>query len=726
MKNGDLDVDNITIESTVTAKGPVFIQVGTPNYQADSANLKVGSNAKLFYNVNESESTGNKASFIFVNTDDYPVTVEYAGSANATNDKYINAGIITNGEQLSGTPYVPTIDIVGGYLNGGSGDGLYGPGFADYNITGGTIVGVTGVEVRAGNLTISGDTTSIIGTSQTFSCNPNSNGSTTYGAGVAVVQHTTLHPIDVKISGGSIKGVRSFHQDSVEEYSEPNEVTISIEGGSFNGEVYSQKDGFIAGGVFTSDVSAYCANGYSIVKNGDSYTAGVDVDLSFTISTDSVGNTSVQVDYATDVTIDEPRTEVAWTLNGQPFSTDRLIIPTEFGEYTVTVTVYDLNGVSGTATAVYDFVSEHTVTLVLPDGTQETRIVPHNGTVTDLPTPEDTHYSYIWIDDRDMGFDDTTKVDRDLTVTAKLVMSDIDISVSIIREDGKVFLQATWTPGMDIENETHGWSIDNQQVTDDRVELTTDYRHYTFEVGGNTADGTLAYAYWEDNLCIPTDDETQIETDSGEVSIVAPDAEDPVIDQVIDFVKPETTDDDKVTVAIKGTITDTSATVDLSVEDISGNGQSWTEGMAAAVDVTVKNVDDGYDLQITVKIEVPADYLGVAAFFYDGVGKNLKRVDCSIDLETGLVTIFTDHNTPYVVQVLTTENPEPIVPVDPEEPEEPGRPVVDPDDDYVPLPPSVNGSSGSSDDTITIVACAAAAVVAALMAVFLVLMYRKD
>ena len=43
------------------------------------------------------------------------------------------------------------------------------------------------------------------------------------------------------------------------------------------------------------------------------------------------------------------------------------------------------------------------------------------------------------------------------------------------------------------------------------------------------------------------------------------------------------------------------------------------------------------------------------------------------------------------------------------------------------LPPIIKpGTSGSSnDDAITIVACAAAAVVAALMAVFLIVLYRK-
>lgn len=51
-------------------------------------------------------------------------------------------------------------------------------------------------------------------------------------------------------------------------------------------------------------------------------------------------------------------------------------------------------------------------------------------------------------------------------------------------------------------------------------------------------------------------------------------------------------------------------------------------------------------------------------------------------------------------------------------------PPIDDDDDYVPIPPVID-NSGSDDDTTTIVACAAAAVVAALMAVFLIMEYRK-
>ena len=58
--------------------------------------------------------------------------------------------------------------------------------------------------------------------------------------------------------------------------------------------------------------------------------------------------------------------------------------------------------------------------------------------------------------------------------------------------------------------------------------------------------------------------------------------------------------------------------------------------------------------------------------------------------------------------------------------EKPYVPPYIPDDDYVPLPPTVVQESNDASDTTTIVACAAAAVVAALMAAFLILEYRKD
>ena len=71
------------------------------------------------------------------------------------------------------------------------------------------------------------------------------------------------------------------------------------------------------------------------------------------------------------------------------------------------------------------------------------------------------------------------------------------------------------------------------------------------------------------------------------------------------------------------------------------------------------------------------------------------------------IIIETNHNTPFYVSYEVKPDL-----------------VVVPDDDE--LPPFIPAQPKDDDDSVTIVACAAAAVVAALMAVFLILTYRKD
>ena len=90
-------------------------------------------------------------------------------------------------------------------------------------------------------------------------------------------------------------------------------------------------------------------------------------------------------------------------------------------------------------------------------------------------------------------------------------------------------------------------------------------------------------------------------------------------------------------------------------------------------------------------------------------------------LEFGLdgVSFTVNGFSPFMLGAKQTVVPEP----------EPEYPPFNPgwnDDDYVPLPPViVQEPSENNDDTTTTVACAAAAVVAAIMAVFLIMEYRK-
>lgn len=103
-------------------------------------------------------------------------------------------------------------------------------------------------------------------------------------------------------------------------------------------------------------------------------------------------------------------------------------------------------------------------------------------------------------------------------------------------------------------------------------------------------------------------------------------------------------------------------------------------------------------------------------FWVDDYG-NLEVMEHQWIGET--LRMWTDHFSYFVMGTasMIPEEPEPEYP-----PYNPGWS----DDDYVPLPPViVQEPSENNDDTTTTVACAAAAVVAAIMAVFLIMEYRK-
>ena len=137
-----------------------------------------------------------------------------SGDSEGTNAKFtINDGVVTssNGAAI----YAPQV-------NGST------------TINGGTLTGETGVEVRAGELSIHDGT--ITGESKAYEVTPNKNGLTTFGAAISVAQHTTKQPVTVSIDGGEMYGTVPFsfanalgHDQSI-----LDEVDIKITGGAFN------------------------------------------------------------------------------------------------------------------------------------------------------------------------------------------------------------------------------------------------------------------------------------------------------------------------------------------------------------------------------------------------------------------------------------------------------------------------------------------------------------
>lgn len=138
------------------------------------------------------------------------------------------------------------------------------------------ITSETGIEVRAGELTVNGAT--VEATAQEFSCVPNGNGTTTVGAAIAIAQHTTKQNIAVTINGGSFKGVKALNESNPQANAPAPQVKLSIDGGTFIGDISTvDVTGFINGGAFTDLASAvkYAADGATITLAGDANGNGV-------------------------------------------------------------------------------------------------------------------------------------------------------------------------------------------------------------------------------------------------------------------------------------------------------------------------------------------------------------------------------------------------------------------------------------------------------------------
>lgn len=179
---------------------------------------------------------------------------DYGASLKVTNSNIsgtIYYGIVTNG---MGYNTSITLENTNVSAPEGSGTAMYLPGEGETTITGGTITGATGIEIRAGKLTIN-EGTKITATGDYEEPVANPSGTTVGGVAVAVSQHTTQLAINVAITGGTFnatgKDGKAFLEIDtvVKEDAEPSEgVTASITGGAFDASVEARNiTGFISG-----------------------------------------------------------------------------------------------------------------------------------------------------------------------------------------------------------------------------------------------------------------------------------------------------------------------------------------------------------------------------------------------------------------------------------------------------------------------------------------------
>lgn len=249
----------------------------------------------------------------------YGVIVDVYGTLKSNK----NASINVNGS-IKNTENPVVINVYDGATLTSYDTGIYGAGYAIYNIFGGTIYGeiCAGMEIRAGKLNITGGEISTDATP--VSVTSNGSGSTTKGAAVAIAQHTTKLPLEVKISGGKFKGFSAFYQANPEgnEQAAVDKVKLSITGGDFTttndgttkAVVYSEnKEKFIAGGTYNADLEdEYLKDDFEVSTDADGKnvvldTSGllawaqriIDLDLTNNASKYTEASLKALVDYAT-------------------------------------------------------------------------------------------------------------------------------------------------------------------------------------------------------------------------------------------------------------------------------------------------------------------------------------------------------------------------------------------------------------------------------------------
>lgn len=156
----------------------------------------------------------------------------------------------------NGTKHGTAINIQNSILTGTIGAGIYHPQVGTLTVGGADtkISGTSGIELRAGTLTVSGG--EISATAEKLVTLPNeagtdhADGSTIDGAAIAVSQHTTNLPIAVNITGGTFNGVKALYEEDLQDENVSN-ISMAVTGGTYEGGVESENvTGFISGGSF--------------------------------------------------------------------------------------------------------------------------------------------------------------------------------------------------------------------------------------------------------------------------------------------------------------------------------------------------------------------------------------------------------------------------------------------------------------------------------------------
>lgn len=234
-------------------------------------------------------ATGNGTGVVFIGEYANGEKAISAGSSAFPTLTITDSTIVSDSFALAGNgaSHGTVIEINNSTLTSELAAAIYHPQYGEMTIVNSNITGTSGIEVRAGIVTVTSGT--ITATGDPFASDPNGNGSTTDGAAIALVQHTTQLPTEVTVTGGTLNGIRAFYQANLQgnDAAALEKIAINLQGGTYNGEVYSEnKTGYITGGqyrdlpaedAFLEGYAGELFNGYYVVV--ESGEAGDTADL---------------------------------------------------------------------------------------------------------------------------------------------------------------------------------------------------------------------------------------------------------------------------------------------------------------------------------------------------------------------------------------------------------------------------------------------------------------
>ena len=203
-------------------------------------------------------------------------TLNLEGGVAVSGYTFAVSGNGSSTEANSGT----VINVGSATLKGELGVGIYQPQVGILNINAGAnIQGSSGIEIRAGELNVTGG--NITATWEKLQTYPKQAGSGTSidGAAIAISQHSTNKPIFVNIIDGNFTGPVALYEEDLLNEVANEQIEADITGGTFTSTqadmpaVSSENmDSFVSGGKFNKPVSsAYLEDGLVLTGTEGSY-----------------------------------------------------------------------------------------------------------------------------------------------------------------------------------------------------------------------------------------------------------------------------------------------------------------------------------------------------------------------------------------------------------------------------------------------------------------------